>query len=69
MIPTEVQGDVANVAYPTGEMMKFAFSEESIAVYSGTVALEGDLDGESLVLVYQACDDTRCLSPVERRLR
>ena len=48
--------------------MKFAFSDESIAVYGGDVSLEGELEGESVVLVYQACDDTTCLLPRTERL-
>ena len=68
LIPTEVQGDVGEVAYPDGEMMTFSFTDEAIAVYGGTVTLRGERHGDRVVLVYQACDDTRCLSPVEREL-
>ena len=68
LIATEVQGDVSGVDYPDGEMMTFSFTDEAISVYGGDVVLTGGLTGERIVLVYQACDDTRCLSPVEREL-
>lgn len=68
LIPTEVRGDVGDVRYPEGEMMTFSFSDEAISVYGSEVTLEGRLLGERVVLVYQACDDSRCLSPVERKL-
>ena len=68
LIATEVQGDVGDITYPRGEMMTFAFSDDTISVYGGEITLTGELRGERVVLVYQACDDTRCLSPVEREL-
>ncbi len=68
LIATEVQGDVGDITYPRGEMMTFAFSDDAISVYGGEITLTGELRGERVVLVYQACDDTRCLSPVEREL-
>jgi uncharacterized protein YyaL (SSP411 family) len=68
LIPTEVQGEVRNVRYPEGEIFKFSFSEDALSVYSGTVSIHGEVEpGESeLRLVYQACDDRRCLAPVEK---
>ena len=68
LISTEVQGDVSDVSYPPGEMMTFSFSDEAISVYEGELTLAGELRGTRVVLVYQACDDTRCLAPVEREL-
>ena len=68
LIATEVRGDVGDITYPQGEMMTFSFSDEAISVYGGAITLTGELRGERVVLVYQACDDTRCLSPVEREL-
>ena len=68
LIATEVHGDVGDITYPQGEMMTFSFSDEAISVYGGEITLTGELRGERVVLVYQACDDTRCLSPVEREL-
>jgi hypothetical protein len=68
LIPTEVRGDVDDVRYPKGEMMSFSFTDDAISVYGGEVTLEGELSGKTLILVYQACDDSRCLSPVERTL-
>jgi hypothetical protein len=71
LIPTEIQGDVRNVSYPPGKSMTFAFSKDPLSVYDGEVAigLETEGDATELTLVYQACDDTRCLSPVSRQLR
>jgi hypothetical protein len=70
LIPTEIKGDVRNVAYPESKSMTFSFSDEALLVYDGEVSLRGEVRaGEaSVTLVYQACDDTRCLAPVERIL-
>ena len=68
LIPTEVRGDVSNVVYPDGEHLELSFTDDAIAVYSGAVKLSGESSGNKVVLVYQACDDTRCLSPVEKTL-
>ena len=66
LIPTEVLGDVSNVVYPEGELLELSFTDDAIAVYSGAVKLSGASSSNEVVLVYQACDDTRCLSPVEK---
>ena len=70
LIPTEVQGDVRNVRYPEGEDFEFAFSDESLTVYSGTISIGGEIDRNesTLRLVYQACDDRRCLAPVDKTI-
>jgi uncharacterized protein len=70
LIPTEIQGSVRNVSYPPGKPMTFAFSEAPLSVYDGEVAIELEIErgATELTLVYQACDDTRCLSPVSREL-
>jgi hypothetical protein len=70
LIPTEIQGDLRNVSYPPGKSMTFAFSEQPLSVYDGEVAieLEPERGATEFTLVYQACDDTRCLSPVSREL-
>ncbi len=47
--------------------MTFAFSKEPLSVYDGEVAIPFEGDG-TVMLIYQACDDTRCLSPVESLL-
>jgi len=71
LIPTEIQGEVRNVSYPPGKSMTFAFPKEPLSVYDGEVEieLEADRHATAVTLVYQACDDTRCLSPVSRELR
>ena len=71
LIPTEIHGGARTVSYPSGKSMTFEFSQEPLSVYDGEVAIEVELerDATELTLVYQACDDTRCLSPVSRQLR
>jgi hypothetical protein len=66
LIPTEVRG-ARDVSYPPGKSMTFAFSNDPLSVYEGEVAISFDAEGP-VVLVYQACDATRCLSPVEIEL-
>ncbi|HEY7699395.1 MAG TPA: hypothetical protein VIE88_13320, partial [Vicinamibacteria bacterium] len=70
LIPTEIRGDVRNVSYPPGKSTSFAFSKEPLSVYDGEVTLEGEASGDAneVILIYQACDETRCLSPVQREL-
>ena len=71
LIATEVQGDVRNVRYPDGEIFEFSFSDTALSVYHGSISIHGEVNpGESDIrLVYQACDDTRCLAPVERKIQ
>ena len=64
----------AQVAYPAGEMKSFAFADQPISVYEGTVEILGTLEipqqtpaGDwsiEVALTYQACDDRSCLPPV-----
>jgi len=70
LIPTEIRGDVRQVRYPAGENFKLAFSEELLSVYSDTVSIRGEIDPQEseLRLVYQACDDRRCLAPVDKTI-
>ncbi|HKV07198.1 MAG TPA: protein-disulfide reductase DsbD domain-containing protein, partial [Thermoanaerobaculia bacterium] len=71
LVPTEVRadgGEVRNVRYPEGETVRPSFLEEPLSVYSGRVVIEGEVSGGGVVVVYQACDEARCLPPVERRL-
>ncbi len=70
LIPTEIRDGARDVSYPPGEVMTFAFSREPLSVYAGEVAISFDADlATSVTLVYQACDETRCLSPVRRELK
>ena len=80
LIATEVEVDVPegwespDLVYPPGEMKSFAFAEEAISVYEGSVAIVARLGvpeaaAEGVVevgvhLTYQACDDRSCLPPV-----
>ncbi|HSK77751.1 MAG TPA: protein-disulfide reductase DsbD domain-containing protein, partial [Thermoanaerobaculia bacterium] len=72
LVPTEVRaegGEVRNVRYPEGEKTQASFLEAPLSVYSGRVEIEGEISGPGkIVLVYQACDEARCLPPVEREL-
>ncbi|MGH9463963.1 MAG: hypothetical protein ACRD1X_22400, partial [Vicinamibacteria bacterium] len=70
LIPTEIRGNVRGLRYPEGEDFLFAFSEESLSVYSGTFSIAGEIDrkGSPLQLRYQACDDRRCLPPVDKEI-
>ena len=70
LIPTRVAGPVRQIVYPEGETRSFAFADEELAVYSGTVAIGGEAAAEAKTvrLTYQACDDDRCLPPVTREL-
>ncbi|HEY7819307.1 MAG TPA: hypothetical protein VIG29_13870, partial [Vicinamibacteria bacterium] len=66
LIPTEIRG-ARDVIYPKGKPMTFAFSKDPLSVYDGEVVIPFTAEGP-VVLVYQACDDTRCLSPIESSL-
>jgi uncharacterized protein YyaL (SSP411 family) len=71
LIPTRVDGDVRGVSYPPGERFKFQFADEALDVYSGVTKIRGEVGSEEngLELVYQACDDRRCLPPATKSLR
>ena len=64
LVPTRLEGPARAVVYPAGEPFAASFTEQPLSVYSGTVALSGEIrpDG-SLTLLYQACDHRRCLPP------
>jgi uncharacterized protein YyaL (SSP411 family) len=69
---TGVRGSVRNVVYPGtqgGER-----TEPGVPAYRGRVRIEGEIEhrgaGAAMVeLVYQACDETRCLPPITRLVR
>ncbi len=71
LVATEVRaekGEVRNVIYPDGERFESRYSKEAIAVYSGKVEITGEVSGGRAILIYQACDEGRCLPPVTRKL-
>ncbi len=72
LIPTQLEaseGDLEAISYPPGEPLKPAFAKQEISVYQGTVSLTGTFYGShGLRLIFQACDDQRCLPPVSRQL-
>jgi uncharacterized protein YyaL (SSP411 family) len=72
LVPTEVRaegGEVRNVRYPEGKRVQVGFMEKPLSCYEEQVEITGEVSGAGkVVLVYQACDDARCLPPVERSL-
>jgi uncharacterized protein len=70
LVATEVKaekGDLRNLRYAAGESFSSRYSREPISVYSGRVEITGEIsEGGRLMLRYQACDEGRCLPPVER---
>jgi hypothetical protein len=75
-VPLEVRaqsGRLLEVSYPQGAPLRLVFSEEPLAVYAGQVRVEGELElaegtAPVVVVAWQACDDVRCLPPVEREI-
>lgn len=83
LIPTELSYELLagssepRLTYPSHRMQKFAFTDEPIAVYDGTVRIlaEFELPADQAAgpveveaaLRYQACDDRQCLPPVTTR--
>ncbi|HEX7181670.1 MAG TPA: thioredoxin domain-containing protein [Thermoanaerobaculia bacterium] len=73
LIPTEVRAEGAqlrNVRYPEPRDLPSKISDKPLAVWDGTVEITGEL-GEiapdaTLNIVFQACDDFRCLPETER---
>lgn len=80
LIPTELDLDLPEswaaetVQYPQAEMQTFAFADQPLAVYDGSVVIVGSLQvpagtaqGQVPIrakLRYQACNDSQCLPPV-----
>jgi hypothetical protein len=75
LVPTAVAGVVGrlrNVRYPAGEVWDGGGGP--VAVYRGRVTIEGEVERQGsgaggIEVVYQACDDARCLPPVTRIVR
>jgi suppressor for copper-sensitivity B len=80
LIPTELTVDLpagfpaAEVEYPAPILYEFAFADEELDVYEGTIRLPVRLTvpagpattvSVTATLRYQACDDKSCLPPVE----
>jgi suppressor for copper-sensitivity B len=80
LIPTELDLELPEswaaetVQYPKAEMQTFAFADQPLAVYDGSVVIVGRLEvpagtakGPVAIhakLRYQACNDSQCLPPV-----
>ena len=64
-----VIGAVRHVAYPAGGAL-----ESGTVGYRGRVRIEGEIEhrgggAAAVEVIYQACDDQRCLPPVSRMVR
>jgi thiol:disulfide interchange protein DsbD len=84
LIPTEVrlepskQISVEKLVYPKGELKKFAFADQPLSVYQGTLLVGALLNIAPGVssgnyplngkLTYQACNDNACLPPASAPL-
>lgn len=80
LIPTELDlvlpesWPAETVQYPKAEMQTFAFADQPLAVYDGSVVIVGSLSVPAgtaqgpipirAKLRYQACNDSQCLPPV-----
>jgi uncharacterized protein YyaL (SSP411 family) len=63
---------VASIDYPPGDEKQFAFADESMRVYEGSVTLTIRFsasvgDKLTLRLVYQACTDSACLPAIAKQ--
>lgn len=62
---------LSNVQYPQSEVLRLGFADQSLALYTGQVAITGTMVSPAtqairvlpLTLQLQACDDRRCLPP------
>ena len=79
LIPTRLSLDadiaeITQIDYPPAEDLQFPFAERAIAVYTDSLTIPLTLSFKtrsqnlSLLLTYQACDSTRCLSPQTQRI-
>lgn len=79
LIPTRLSLDtntaeITQIDYPQAEVLLFPFAERAIAVYTDsinvplTLSFKTQPQNFSLLLTYQACDSTRCLSPQTQRI-
>jgi uncharacterized protein len=67
--------DSAEIDYPPGETMRFAFIPDAIRVYAQTVEITVRFQSPRrpdvpivLALTYQACNDQACFPPVTKRI-
>ncbi len=79
LIPTRLSLDtdiaeITQIDYPQAENLQFPFTERPIPVYKDSLNIPLTLSFKtrpqtlSLLLTYQACDSTRCLSPQTQRI-
>ncbi len=79
LIPTRLSLDtdsaeITQIDYPPAVDLQFPFAERAIAVYTDSLNVPLTLSFKtrpqtlSLLLTYQACDSTRCLSPQTQRI-
>jgi len=64
--------ELRQLAFPTAQLFRPSAAAEGVLAYFGRLAVHGVFRATHprprLVVRYQACDATRCLAPVERRL-
>ena len=74
LVDTDTAIEIVDVTYPKGESVRFAFSEESLNVYEGSLTIPLQLKQKPrtlldrtvpvlLKLTYQPCNETECLLP------
>lgn len=74
LVDTDTAIEIVDVAYPKGESVRFAFSDESLNVYEGSLTIPLQLKQKPrtlldrtvpvlLKLTYQPCNETECLLP------
>ena len=74
LVDTDTAIEIVDVAYPKGKSVRFAFSDESLNVYEGSLTIPLQLKQKPrtlldrtvpvlLKLTYQPCNETECLLP------
>ncbi|HSU67925.1 MAG TPA: protein-disulfide reductase DsbD domain-containing protein, partial [Tepidisphaeraceae bacterium] len=70
-----VEGAIAEIEYPPGELQGFAFASDAIRVYDGDVTILLRFTSPPLPdsrvrlnLSYQACDENACFPPVAKQI-
>jgi len=75
-VTSDLPVDVTSVSYPPARVFQPAFAEDSLSVYTDTTVVQAvvrlaadadpaSIDGLSLRLLFQACDDAQCLAPAQ----
>jgi uncharacterized protein YyaL (SSP411 family) len=67
LIPTTLSGEITNINYPQGKLMKLGFAGEKVNIYENEVIItfQDNNPNKPLNLKLQACSDKVCLPPQE----